>query len=155
MSRPYEERANVIGEAIAHGVAGDLERGAALLQPLVDAGRVSTFALLGALAEAAAFTALQNQRPNTTFGLPVTNIVTGQEASADDLPPPLRFAAQFVTAWANRDRDTALALFNVLADHVEDTGSPDLGNAIGLVYSMAVATSTEVVREARSKRGEA
>lgn len=147
-------RTRIIGEAVAHGVTGDQERGLAMLQPLVDAGPRSTYALLGGLAEAAAFTALQNQQPGEVFGLPVENTVTGQTASADVLPPPLRFAAQFLTAWANRDQDTALALFTTFAFASDDAGTPDLAEAIGLLYSMAVATSTEVVRQAREARGE-
>lgn len=154
MSRPYEQQSDTIGEAVAYGVTGDHERGLSLLQPLVDAGPLSTYALLAALAEAAAFTALQNQRPGEAFGIPVVNEITGQAASVDVLPPPHRFAAQFVTAWANRDQDTARALFNAFAHDSDRRGTPDLGDAISLMYGMAVETSTEVVREARRKRGE-
>ncbi|MGA5340461.1 hypothetical protein ACPCK3_15060 [Streptomyces griseoincarnatus] len=145
-------RARIIGEAIAHGVAGDQERGLRMLQPLVDAGPRSTYALLASLAETAAHTALQNQRPGEMFGMPVENTATGQAAPMDVLPPPVRFAAQFTTAWANRDRDTALALFQAFAFASDDAGTPDLGDAIGLLYSMAVTTSTEVVRQARQAR---
>lgn len=154
MSHPYEEQSRTIGEAVAYGVIGDEEHGLSLLQPLVDAGPRSTYALLGGLAEGAAFTALQNQRPGEAFTLPVVDKITGRAASVDVLPPPLRFAAQFVTAWANRDQDTARALFNVFADDSDRRGTPDLGDAVGLMYGMAVTTSTEVVREARRKRGE-
>lgn len=150
----HEDHVRIIGEALAYGVTGDEDHGVRLLQPLVDAGRLSTYALLGSLAETSAFTALQNQRPGEMFGLPVENTVTGQPASVDVLPAPLRFAGQFVTAWANRDQDTALALFNALADRCERTGSTDLGDAIGLVYGMAVATSTEVIRARREARSE-
>lgn len=142
-------RTRIIGEAVAHGVAGDQERGLAMLQPLVDAGPRSTYALLAGLAETAAFTALRDQRPGEMFGLPVEDTVTGQAASVDVLPPPLRFAAQFTTAWANRDRDTALALFNTFAFESDRAGTPDLGDAIGVLYAMAVTTSTEVVRQTR------
>ncbi|AIV35566.1 hypothetical protein [Streptomyces sp. CCM_MD2014] len=145
----------ITGEALSHGIAGDRMRGVALLQPLVDAGPLSTFALLGGLAEVAAHTALQNQLPGETFGLPVNNVLTGEPASADVLPPPLRFAAQFVTTWANRDRDTARALFETFAFESDRTGSPDLAEAIGLVYDMAVTTGAEVVRQARQERRKA
>ncbi|WP_413808172.1 hypothetical protein [Streptomyces sp. OE57] len=148
-------RVRLIAEAVSHGVAGDQPRGVALLQPLVDAGPRSTYALLAGLAEVAACTALENQRPGTMFGLPVENIATGQPESVDVLPPPLRFTAQFVTAWANRDQDTARALFDTFAGEADRTGSPDLGDAIGLLYGMAVATSTEVVRAHREAQGEA
>lgn len=145
-------RTRIIGEAVAHGVAGDQERGLLMLQPLVDAGPRSTYALLAGLAETAAFTALRDQRPGEVFGLPVENTLTGQAASVDVLPPPIRFAAQFTTAWANRDRDTALALFTAFAFESDDAGTPDLGDAIGVLYAMAVTTSTEVVRQAREER---
>lgn len=144
-------RTRIIGEAVAHGVAGDQERGLAMLQPLVDAGPRSTYALLAALAETAAYTALQNQRPGEMFGSLVEDTVTGQAASVDVLPPPLRFAAQFTTAWANRDQDTALALFNTFAHGSDRAGTPDLGDAIVALYAMAVATSTEVVRQVREE----
>jgi hypothetical protein len=153
MTRPYEEEPRVIGEALAYGVTGDQERGLSLLQPLVDAGPLSTYALLSALAEAAAFTALQNRRPGQTFTLPVVHEVTGQAASGDVLPPALRFAAQFVTTWANRDQAAARALFNVFAHDSDRHGTPDLAQAISLVYGMAVMTSIDVVKETRRKRG--
>ncbi|MGV2914606.1 hypothetical protein [Streptomyces alfalfae] len=154
VNRLYEQQSQTIGEAIAYGVAGDQEHGLALLQPLVDAGPRSTYALLGALAETAAFTVLNNRRPDEFFTIPVVNEATGQTASVDDLPAPLRFAAQFVTAWANRDRDTARALFTVFAHESDRRGTPDLAHAIGFLYGMAVSTATEVVLKARRKRGD-
>lgn len=153
MTRPFEEQSEAIGQALAYGVVGDPDRGLELLQPIVDAGRVSTYALLGSLAEAAAFTALQNRPAGEPFALHLEHTGTGRQASADVLPPPLRFAGQFITAWANRDQDTALALFTALADRCELTGSPDLGNAVSLVYDMAVHTCTDIVREQRRARG--
>lgn len=156
MNQPTpDDITRITGEALSHGIAGDRARGVALLQPLVDAGPLSTLGLLGGLAEVAAYTALQDQRPGEMFGLPVNNVLTGEPASADALPPPLRFAAQFVTAWANRDRDTARALFETFAFESDRTGSPDLAEAIGLVYDMAVTTGAEVVRQAREERRKA
>lgn len=149
-SRPEDVR--LIAEAVSHGIAGDQDHGLAMLQPLVDAGPRSTFALLGGLAELAAFTALRNQRPGEAFAMPVEDVRTGEPADPSVLPVPLRFAARFVTAWANRDQDTAWALFHALAEEAERTGSSDLGDGVSLVYSMAVATSEEIVREQRAKR---
>lgn len=153
MSGWDEDTARTIGDALAHGVAGDPDAGLALLQPFVDAGPLSTYRLLGALAEAAARPALQNQRPGEWFGMPVMNTVTGLPASADVLPPPVRFASQFLTAWANRDQDTAVALFDAFAFASDDAGTPDLAHGITALYLMAVATTTELVRAAREKRG--
>lgn len=145
--------ARAIQEAVAYGVAGDSDRGVDLLQPLVAAGPNSTYALLGSLAEVAAFTALKNRRAHESFALTVENLATGRSASAEDVPAPARFAGRFVTAWANRDQDTALALFKALAEESDRTGSTDLGDAIGAVYGMAVATAIEIVRTQRKRRG--
>ncbi|MGF0163116.1 hypothetical protein ACQRET_03605 [Streptomyces koyangensis] len=151
MTEPFTDEVRTIGEALAAGVAGDLDRGAMMLQPLVDRGRRETFAVLGSLAEAATFIARRDSTAGA-FGLHVADITTGESASADELPPPVRFAFQYVTACANRDPDAALGLFTVFADHCERTGAPDLGEAIGLVYGMAVTTSTQLIREAREAR---
>jgi hypothetical protein len=151
----HQEHVRIMSEAISLGVTGDPERGVALLQPLVDAGPRSTYALVAGLAEVAATTALQNLRPGESFTCPVENVVTGQPASVDVLPPPVRFAAQFVTAWANRDRGMAQDLFDAFAFQSDRSGTPDLAQAIGVLYDMAVTTSTEVVRAYREARGQA
>lgn len=150
MSARHEE-IRALKDAVAYGVAGDPDAGVALLQPLVDAGRLSTFALLCSLAEVAAFTALQNRRPGEAFAMSVESTATGRAASAEAMPVSLRFVGQFVTSWANRDQDTAFALFKSLADEADRTGSTDLGDAIGLVYGMAVATAAEAARAHRER----
>jgi len=145
----YSEDVKAIGEAIAHGVAGDVDAGLALIQPLVDRGPRTTCALLGSLAETAAFLAHRDQ-PGVWFGTVVERIDDGSEGSVDSLPRPLRFAAQFVTAWANGDRDTAYALFKAIAEDSDTRGLSDLADGVAAIYGMAIATATEVVKQRRA-----
>jgi hypothetical protein len=141
-----------IGKALVHGIAGDHDRALELLQPLVDEGPRSAFALLGALAEAAAYHAREANGPGVEYDIEVTG--PDGPADADVLPPNIRFAAQFVTAWANDDRDTALALFNALADHSDTNGTQDLGAGIYAVYTMAVASVSHAVAEEDGSKGD-
>lgn len=139
MSTPVPE---LILEALAHGIHGHPERGLALIQPLVDAGPVSTYALLGALAETAS---RQAKDAKETLEASGTGVMFGVEiegpdgpASAQVLPVPLRFGVQFVTAWANGDQDTAYALFWAMAEPSDLFGTDDLVASIAVVFDMAV-----------------
>ncbi|WP_199570587.1 hypothetical protein [Streptomyces murinus] len=139
-----------IVQALAVGVTGDHQRGLSLLQPLVDAGPTSTFALLCSLAETASKEARDAHGPDTWFGIDVSG--PGGQADISVLPPPIQFAARFVTAWANRDRDMAHALFWAVAGPSDRDGTDDLANAITAVYGMAVAAAEHIVLEQRHKR---
>jgi hypothetical protein len=144
----------IILEALAHGVAGAPERGLALIQPLVDAGPRSTYALLGSLAEVASKDA-REASPDTLLGMQVV----GPDGPADVellllLPPPLRFAARFVAAWANRDQDTAHALFWAVAEPSDRDGIDDLAEAIRAVFAMAGASAEYEVAQKRRQRAE-
>ncbi|MEU0275949.1 hypothetical protein [Streptomyces sp. NPDC006307] len=145
MSTPHPP--DLVTQAITLGILGNQDAGCALLQPLVDQGPESTYVLLGMLAEAASLAAREENGPNTFYGLEVTSAIDGRAASADDLPAPLRFAAQFCTVWTNDDRAAARALFDVFVGESNRTGSPALGQAIGIVYGMAVATAQHLVME--------
>jgi hypothetical protein len=46
-------------------------------------------------------------------------------SDAGALPPPIRFAARFVTAWASRDQDTAFALSRAVAESADTNGTDD------------------------------
>ncbi|UJV42930.1 hypothetical protein [Streptomyces sp. AMCC400023] len=142
----------VVGEALAHAVAGDLEKGCMLLVPLIEEGRRSCYALAAMLAETASHIARRDQEPGTAFGITVEDTVTGEAASVDVMPPDLRWAAQFTTAWANRDRDTALALFETLAERSEAADGAELVDGLLQLFGMAVATSKEVCAEQRAHR---
>ncbi|MFF5422169.1 hypothetical protein ACWCQE_27675 [Streptomyces sp. NPDC002409] len=137
---------DIVAKAIDLGLRGDQVAGCVLLQPLVDQGPKSTYVLLGMLAEAAAFVSRTQNGPSAFYALQVSSALDGKEASADDLPPPVRFASQFVTAWANEDYDQAHALFEAFAGEADRIGSLDLGEAIGIVYGIAVASAQDLVQ---------
>ncbi|MET8609725.1 hypothetical protein [Streptomyces misionensis] len=145
------EAPRIVGEALARGVAGDLEGGVDLLAPLIAAGWGSAYALAAMLAEAASHIARRDQAPGTVFGMPVQNTVTGAWESAEVLPPHVRFAAQFTTAWANRDRAHAEALFTALYERSAPDGN-ELVDGFLMLFQMAVCTSEEVVAEEQAKR---
>jgi hypothetical protein len=124
-----------IFEALTHGVTGDHDTAMNLLLPILKRTPQSTYATLCALAESASFDARQQNKPGQHFGIEVEHIDTGAEASTDDLPPGIRFAARFVTAWANRDHGTADALYRALH---EDPDQFAIG--VRAVYDMAVVS---------------
>ena len=142
---------DTVGLALARAVTGDHVGGGMLLVPLIEAGRKSCYALAGMLAETASHIARQEQAPGA-FGIRVDNTVTGRPASVDVLPPDVRFASQFVTAWANRDQATAWPLFKALADQAEATGGPELVDGILQLFAMAVTTAKAVLAEERARR---
>ncbi|MFM9590772.1 hypothetical protein ACKI16_29720 [Streptomyces scabiei] len=148
---PSELASTIVGEALAHAVAGDTMTGGMLLVPLIEEGRRSCYALAGMLAETASHIARRDQASGT-FGIVVDNLATGLPGSVDVLPPDLRWAAQFVTAWANRDQDTAAALFTTLADQAEATEGPELVDGLLRLFTMAAATAKEVCAEQRAHR---
>ena len=155
MSTPVPE---LILQALAHGIHGNPERGLHLIQPLVDEGPRSTYALLGALAETASRQARETRDALEVGG---TDVMFGIEiegpeglASAQVLPAPLRFAVQFVTAWANRDQDTAHALFWALAEPSDRLGTDDLATVIGIVFDMAVLGAEATLIERRTRTGD-
>lgn len=138
-----------IYEALTHGVAGDHDTAMTLLLPVLKRSETSTYATLCALAESASFDARQHQQAGEHFGIEVDNIAAGAPGTADDLPPGIRFAARFVTAWANRDEDTANALYRAL--YVEDPDQLAIG--VRAVYDMAVVSLRAFVERKRSEEG--
>lgn len=137
---------DLIAEALAHGIHGHPERGLLLLEPLVDAGPTSTYALLASLAETASRQARQAREfldaagTGADLGVMFGIEIEGPDgpASAQVLPVPLRFAVQFVTAWANGDQETAEALFRAMAEPSVRLGTDDLADSIRIVFDMAV-----------------
>lgn len=126
--------------ALAAGVAGDPDSGLRSLQPIINRGPAATYALLAALAETATFIA-REQDTGDFFWLHVSHIGPDEvtQISADELPAPIRFAAQFVTAWANRDEDLAGDLFDALVN------AEQVGAGITAVYEAALVTATAIV----------
>ncbi|MFJ7592484.1 hypothetical protein ACIQZO_34965 [Streptomyces sp. NPDC097617] len=139
-------------QALAYGFTGEFQRGLDTLQPIVDAGPHSTYALLGSLAETASKEARETNTPGTTYGIALEGLEGA--ASIDDLPPPVRFAARFITAWANRDHDATDALFWAIAEPAVRDGTDALGDCITAVYAMAVPAAEHIVREQRRLREE-
>lgn len=150
MPMSQEEAVGITERALALGVTGDLIAAGMELAPLIADSFFSAFALAAMLAETASHIARREQT-GEFFGLTVVNNETGESGSADDMPPDVAFAAQFTTAWANRDEDNAEALFRALVKKAEPDG-PELVDGILQLFRMAVLTATAVVEEQRAQR---
>lgn len=137
-----------IFEALAHGVAGDNDTAWKLLQPIVRRSEPAMYATICALAESAAFDSIQQHGPGD-FVIEVEDIVTGAEGSVAVLPTGVRFAVQFVTAWANRQQDTAEALY--LALYKSDPEA--LADGVRAIYEMAVVSLRGFVERKREAEG--
>jgi len=133
-----------IFEALAHGVSGDNDTAWKLLRPIVHRSDQAMFAVFCTIAEAAAFDAIQQQGAGD-FVLEVEDVETGAESSVDQLPPGLRFATQFLTAWANRDQDTAEALYLGLYK----TDPEALADGLRALYDMAITSLRAFVERKR------
>lgn len=134
--------------ALAFGVAGDTDRGLSELQPIVERGPGSTYALLGELAEATCAT-VRDRGPDDWFGVDVSLLTPDgvTDVSVDELPIPIRFAALFITAWANREWDLADVLFKGLV-HAQEVGA-----GVIAVYEIAVSTARNIVTVERRADG--
>ncbi|MFF4292170.1 hypothetical protein ACFY0N_00770 [Streptomyces vinaceus] len=143
---------NLITKALAAGVIGDPDAGLAMLQPIVNDGPAETFAMLYALGHSVSTKARQTAGPGAMFGIAVDGPAGPATGTVDDLPPAIRFSAQFTSACANQDMEMAGALFWAVAGPADRDGTPALAEAIGAVYQMAVATAREVVAEQQRLR---
>lgn len=148
----FAEDTDTIMTALAHGVTGDTEAGLTLLEPLVQRGPVQAAGVCAALAETLSAEARAKQAPGSFFGFLVAT-TDGQWADANDLPPGIRFAIQFSTAWANGERDTAYALFDALTGDQTDEQMQALGDGIGALFDMASASLRDVVERKRAEKG--
>lgn len=148
----FTEDTDTIMLALAHGVTGDTDAGLTLLEPLAQRGPVHAAGICAALAETLSAEARANQTPGHSFGFLVAT-TDGQPADANDLPPGVRFAAQFSTAWANGQCDTAYSLFDALIDGQTDEQMQALGEGISTLYEMASASLREVVDRKRTEKG--
>lgn len=135
-------------EALAHGVSGDDDTAWAMIRPLVRRDEAAMYGVFCALAESAAFDSIQQHGPGG-FVIEVEDIVTGTEGSVAVLPTGVRFAVQFVTAWANRQQDTAEALYLALYRSDPD----ELGVGLRALYEMAVASLRGFVERKREAEG--
>ncbi|WP_333744094.1 hypothetical protein [Streptomyces ardesiacus] len=142
---PQDDPAETIMAALAHGLTGHPEKGAALFEPFILGGHATTLGLCAALAETTVRTERQTLPKDSAFGLLVFDANTGQHGSANDLPPGIRFAAQFTAAWANNDRDMAHDLFDALVHTASEEAADALAVGIRALYDMAVTTLREQV----------
>ncbi|MCY0957677.1 hypothetical protein [Streptomyces sp. H27-H5] len=148
MTAPY----TTTTQAIAKGVRGDREGGLTDLQPLICESPLMMVAVLSVLAEVASLPSREHHPERHFFGLSVSDIHTGKQGSADDLPPPIRFAAQFLAAQANGDRPAAYALFDAFAERCLREENDDLGAATAALYDMAVISTLELAKHGNGGR---
>ncbi|MGW2937649.1 hypothetical protein ACWDA7_38895 [Streptomyces sp. NPDC001156] len=135
-------------QALAHGVAGDDAAAWNLIRPLVHRDEAAMFGVFLGLAESAAFDSIQ-QHGAGGFVLEVEDVETGAESSVDVLPPGVRFAGQFLTAWANRDQGTAEALYAAL----RRSDPEELGVGLRALYEMAVVSLRAFCERKREEQG--
>lgn len=145
-----DEAVETVHAAITRGVEGDVRGGAELLYPLMTSGRGTAYALVAMLAETASHIARRDQMPGF-FTIAVDGIEAGEGGPTDDLLPAFAFAADFVTAWANRDYDMAEALFKNLVN-TSRSGGEEVVDAVIVLFQMAVVTAAEIVHEQRAAR---
>jgi hypothetical protein len=149
---PQDDPSHTIMAALAHGMNGHPQKAAALFEPFINGGPATTLGLCAALAEMSAMKPRQQLPKNGSFGLLVLEADTGQPGDINTLPPGIRFAAQFTTAWANNDRDTAHALFNALIAPDTDEAASDLADGIHALFGMAVASLNEMTGRTNGTR---
>ncbi|MFE6551666.1 hypothetical protein ACFVHS_25145 [Streptomyces sp. NPDC057746] len=142
----------IVGDALARAITGDWYGAGVLLVPLIGGGYGNAYGLAAMLAETASHIARRDQAEGEFFTMPVETVETGEPGSVDDLPPHVAFAAQFTTAWANRDQDTAEALFKALWERAGPSDGVELVDGLLFLFQMAVETSKAVTAEERAKR---
>jgi hypothetical protein len=118
---------HTILDALAHGVTGKTDEGLALIQPLIDAGSPSTFALLCCLAESIAGPD-RDAHPGYIYVFAIEPEDTGPRPSGD-LPPALSFGS-----WA------------------DTMGTGDLTDAIRAVFDIAVMSCRDVIAARHAER---
>ncbi|MEU1309456.1 hypothetical protein ABZ419_11255 [Streptomyces cinnamoneus] len=137
--------------ALAHGIHGRHQAAMDLLMPIMQRGPQATCCMLAALADAATLNARRHQPPGTHFGLAALHL-DGSPGDIDNAAPGPRFAARFVTAWANGDHPTAYALYEaMLTGEAKRTMSDDLAIGIRTVYDMAVTSLRDMRQRENSK----
>ncbi|MFJ2375004.1 hypothetical protein ACIOZL_19675 [Streptomyces sp. NPDC087769] len=141
---PQDDPSETIMAALAHGMDGYPEKAAALFEPFVKGGPTTTVGLCAALAEMSAIGPRKALPEGATFGLLVLDARTGQTADIAEAPAGVRFAAQFSTAWANGQQDTAYALFRALVEPEDEQAAADLAEGIRALFDMAVVSLNEM-----------
>ncbi|WP_326811670.1 hypothetical protein [Streptomyces scopuliridis] len=141
---PQDDPSETIMAALAHGMTGHPEKAGPLFEPFITDGPASAMGLCAALAEMSAMTPRKTLPVGGAFGLLVLDATTGMPGDIGVLPPGIRFAAQFSTAWANGERDTAYALFNVLVRPGDEQAAEALADGVRALFDMAVVSLNEM-----------
>lgn len=141
---PQDDPAETIMAALAHGMTGHPEKAGALFEPFIMGGPVTAVSLCAALAEVSAADQRKILPEGGAFGLLVLDATTGKPGDIEVLPPGIRFAAQFSTAWANGDQDTAYALFKALVQPGDEQAAEALADGVRALFDMAVVSLNEL-----------
>lgn len=136
-TEPQEDPGETIMAALAHGMTGDPETGMKLLKPFFDSPR-QMVALCAALAESAILPARQANPDADGFAL--LAFKDGALSNVQEMPVGERFAAQFTSAWANGEQQTAYALFNSLRGDDSEQDAEHLADGVLALYAMSVAS---------------
>jgi hypothetical protein len=136
-TEPQDDPGETIMAALAHGMTGNPQAGMALLKPFFDTPR-SLVSLCAALAETAIMPIRQDNPDADGFALLAFN--NGRPSDTRLMPPGERFAAQFTSAWANGEKQTAYALFQSLHASGSDQDAEHVADGVLALYAMSVAS---------------
>ncbi|MER5697887.1 hypothetical protein ACWDBO_37335 [Streptomyces mirabilis] len=146
-SEPGATAPMLVEEALNRALAGDPYSGGMLLVPLIEDSHRECFALCAMLATTCTY-GTEPQGPDGMFVLEVEDVLTGEAGRPEDLPPDAQFAAEFVTAWANKDEVAARALFDALAaDTDTEAGVGRVVDGVLALYGMAIASVRALIEE--------
>ncbi|MFC8886850.1 hypothetical protein ACFT54_09750 [Streptomyces cinereoruber] len=143
MSEPNE----IVMDAIKTGLTGDRKEGLDLLQPLVDEGPATTFAVLVMLAGVATYEASKRPDP-TSLLIPVVFGPDRASFPIDEAPPAHRFVVRLLAAVARADYDAARELFQGYVAEHDRPGSEEIGRAVRVAYRTALMTTRQLVEQA-------
>ncbi|MFI2434727.1 hypothetical protein [Streptomyces sp. NPDC018693] len=148
-SEPNATAPMIVEEAVNRALAGDVHGGGMLLVPLMEDSRRECYALCAMLATMCSFGV--EPPADGMFVLQVEDVETGEPGRPEDLPPEAQFAAQFVTAWANKDQDATQALFDALAaDTDTEAGMCRVVDGVLALYGMAIVAVRALIEEQRT-----
>jgi hypothetical protein len=133
-----EETSQAVFDMIGLAVDGDISGAATLLQNVGMASDTHRmYGVCCALAEAGKHVLRQmygDQAPCP--GTPDMFVLQELVPGATDQDPPEAFALRFLTAWANNDRDTTLALYNAALKGSDDEYVSSVGALLAHVAGL-------------------
>lgn len=135
-TEPQDDPGETIMAALAHGMIGNPQTGVAMLKPFFDGPR-TLVSLCAALAESIALLA-RRQAPNAD-GFALMAFHDGIRSDVRNAPPGDRFAAQFISAWLNDERQTAYALFDALHGDGSEQDAQHMADGVFALYAIAVS----------------